>query len=81
MLTLGDALSEMEFHKDVLVEVQGYRLARQATGRELGWQVRVLGGAASRGVRLIMIRLGQALEVCGCQLQQWFTVEPRSTLR
>ena len=81
MLTLGDALSEMEFHKEVLVEVQGYRLARQATGRELGWQVRVLAGAASRGGRLVMIRLGQALEVCGCQLQHWFMVEPRSTPR
>lgn len=81
MLTLGDALSEMELHKQVLVEVEGYRLAREVTGRELGWQVRVLGGAASRGGRQVMHRLGQVLETCGCQLQRWFAVEPRSTAR
>ena len=81
MLTLGDALSEMELRKGVLVEVEAYRLAREATGRELGWQVRVLGGAASRGGRQVMIRLGQVLEACGCRLQRWFAVEPKSAAR
>ncbi len=79
MLTLGDALSEMELRKDVLVEVEAYQLARLATGRELGWQVRVLGAAASRGGRRVMVRLGRLLEVCGCQLQMWFANEPKHT--
>jgi hypothetical protein len=77
MLTLGDALSEMELRKDLLVEVEGYRQARLATGREMGWQVRVLGTAASRGVRRLMVRLGCFLEACGRQLQRWFAVESR----
>jgi len=80
MLTLGDALSEMELRKDLLVEVEGYRLARLATGRELGWQVRVIGTAASRGGRLVMVRLGCFLEACGCQLQRWFAIESGSTV-
>ena len=75
MLTLGDALSEMDLRKDLLVEVEGYGQARLATGRELGWQVRVMGSAASRGVRRLMVRLGRLLEACGCQLQRWFTSE------
>ena len=80
MLTLGDALSEMELGKDLLIEVEGYRLARLATGRELGWQVRVLGSAASRGGRRVMVRLGCILEACGCQLQRWFGFESSSTV-
>ena len=78
MLTLGDALSELELRKEILTEVEGYRLAKLATGRELGWQVRVLGAAASRGGRRVMFGLGCILEACGCQLQRWFAVEPSS---
>jgi hypothetical protein len=80
MLTLGDALSEMELRKDLLVEVEGYRLAKLATGRELGWQVRVMRTAASQGVRRLMVRLGCFLEACGCQLQRWFAIESGSTV-
>ena len=79
MLTLGDALSEMELRKGLVVEAEGYRLARLATGRELGWQVRVIGTAASRGGRRVLVRLGCLLEACGCQLQRWFAVESRRT--
>ena len=78
MLTLGDALSEMELRKEILTEVEGYRLARHATGRELGWQLRVLGAAASRGGRRVMCGLGCILEACGCQLQRRFAVKPSS---
>jgi hypothetical protein len=76
MLTLGDALSEMELRKEILTEVEGYRLAKLATGRELGWQLRVLGAAVSRGGRRVMISLGRFLQAFGCQLQRWFAVEP-----
>jgi hypothetical protein len=79
MLTLGDALSEMELRKGVLVEAEGYRLAKMATGREPGWQVRVVGAAASQVVRRVMISVGRFLEACGCQLQRWFAIEPRRT--
>jgi hypothetical protein len=78
MFTLGDALSEMELRKEILTEVEGYRLARLATGRELGWQLRVLGAGASRGGRRVLCGLGRVLEACGCQLQRWFEVEPSS---
>jgi hypothetical protein len=78
MLTLGDALSEMELRKEILTEVEGYRLAKLAAGRELGWQLRVLGAAASRGGRRVMFGLGWVLESCGCRLQRWFAVQPRS---
>ena len=80
MLTLGDALSEMELRKGLLVEAEGYRLARLATGRELGWQVRVIGTAASRGGRRVLVRLGCLLEACGCQLQRWFEAESGRTV-
>ena len=79
MLTLGDALSEMELRKEVLVEVEGYRLARLATGRELGWRIRVARIAASHAMRRLMIRLGCFLEACGCQLQRWFAIESSRT--
>lgn len=79
MLTLGDALSEMELRKDVLVEVEGYRLARLSTGRELGWRIRVTGVAVSHGIRRLMVRLGCFLETCGCQLQRWFAIESGRT--
>jgi len=79
MLTLGDALSEMELRKDLLTEVEGYRLAKLATGRELGWRVRATRIAASRGMRRLMNRLGCMLEACGCQLQKWFELESRRT--
>ena len=78
MLTLGDALSEMELRKEILTEVEGYTLARLATGRELGWQVRVLGAAVSRGGRWVLVSLGRILEACGCQLQRRFSVRPSS---
>ena len=81
MLTLGDALSEMELRKEVLAEVEGYRLARLATGKELGWQVRVLGAAASRGGRRVMVGLGRSLECFGCQLQEWFASDSARTTR
>ena len=81
MLTLGDALSEMELRKEVLAEVEGYRLARLATGKELGWQLRVLGVAASRGGRRVMCGLGCILEACGCQLQEWFASDSARTTR
>ena len=80
MLTFGDALSEMELRKDLLVEVEGYRQARLATGRELGWQVRVIGSATTRGIRRLMVRLGCLLEACGCQLQRWFASESGTTV-
>ena len=79
MLTLADALSEMELRKDVLVEVEAYRLARLATGRELGWRIRVARVAVSLGVRRLMVRLGCFLETCGRQLQRWFAIEPKRT--
>lgn len=79
MLTLGDALSEMDLRKGIFVEVEGYRLARLTTGRELGWQVRVIGAAASLGIRRVMVRLGDLLVACGCQLQRWFAVESGRT--
>ena len=76
MQTLGDALSEMELRKEILTEVEGYRLARLAAGRELGWQLRVLGAAVSRAGRRAMCGLGCVLEACGCQLQRRFAVNP-----
>ncbi|MFN2185211.1 MAG: hypothetical protein ACK2UU_14565 [Anaerolineae bacterium] len=79
MLTLGDALSEMELRKDLLVEVEQLRLARLATGRELGWQVRVVGEAAARLSRRVMVRFGAYLVECGCELQSRFSVKPRRT--
>lgn len=79
MLTLGDALSEMELRKDLLVEVEQYRLAKLATGRELGWQVRVAGEAAARAGRKAMVRLGAFMEACGCELQSRFAIKPRRT--
>jgi hypothetical protein len=79
MLTLGDALSEMELRKDLLVEVEQYRLAKLATGRELGWQVRVAYGAAVRLGCKALVRLGALLEGCGCELQSRFAVKPRRT--
>jgi hypothetical protein len=79
MLTLGDALSEMELRKGLLVEVEQYRLARLATGRELGWQVRVAREAAARVGRKALVRLGAFLEECGCELQSRFAVKPRRT--
>lgn len=79
MLTLGDALSEMELRKGLLVEVEQYRLAKLASGRELGWQVRVAGEAAVRLSRRAMVRFGALLEECGCELQSRFAVKPRRT--
>ena len=79
MLTLGDALSEMELRKGALVEVEAYRLARLATGRELGWRVRVARVAVAHGIRRLMICLGCFLEACGCQLQRWFAIESGRT--
>jgi len=79
MLTLGDALSEMELRKEMLCEIEQYRLARLATGRELGWQVRVVREAAAHGGRLAMNRLGAFLVEMGCELQGRFGVKPRRT--
>lgn len=79
MLTLGDALSEMELRKEMLAEVQQYRLARQVTGRELGWQVRVMRDAAAHGGRLVLNRFGAFLVECGCELQGRFEVKPGRT--
>ena len=80
MLTLGDALYEMELRKDLLVEVEQYRLARLATGRELGWQVRVMREAAGAASRQVLVRLGAFLVDCGCQLQSRFAIKPGRTV-
>lgn len=79
MLTLGDALSEMELRKGLLVEAERYRLAKLASGRELGWQVRVARESAVRIGRRAMVRLGAFLEESGCELQSRFGVKPRRT--
>jgi hypothetical protein len=81
MFTLGDAYSEMELRKEILTEVEGYRLAKLATGREVGWRLRVLGMAAVRGGRRVMVGLGRSLECFGCQLQEWFASESARTTR
>lgn len=79
MLTLGDALSEMELRKGVLVEVEQYRLAKLATGRESGRGVREIRAVASQGSRRLMVRLGDFLVACGCQLQSRFAIDSGST--
>lgn len=76
MLTLGDVLCEMELRKELLVEAEQYRLARLATGRESGWQVRVMLEWAAAASRRVMVRLGAFLVDCGCELQSRFAIEP-----
>ncbi len=80
MLTLGDALYEMELRKGLLVEAEQYRLARLSTGRELGWQVRVMGETAVSVSRRLMVCLGAFLVDCGCQLQSRFAIKPGRTV-